>query len=92
MTLRYAQVTQQDLQREFHLARQNAAPPHRLPIPSIPTHPVTIDLLGIHQALAATRHLLEMYRRGLSDQNARRNSNVLIGASSLSLVNSITSL
>jgi site-specific recombinase XerD len=72
MTLRYVQVTQQDLQREFHLARQNAAPAHRLPIPSIPSHPLTIDLLGIHQALAATRHLLEMYRRGLSDQNARR--------------------
>ena len=72
MTLRYVQVTQQDLQREFHLARRNAAPPHRLPFPSIPSHPLTIDLLGIHQPLAATRQLLEMYRRGLSDQNARR--------------------
>ena len=36
MTLRYVQVTHQGLQREFHLARQNAAPPHRLPIASIP--------------------------------------------------------
>ncbi|HEX2715605.1 MAG TPA: tyrosine-type recombinase/integrase, partial [Candidatus Acidoferrales bacterium] len=29
MTLRYVLVTQQDLQREFHQARQNAAYPHR---------------------------------------------------------------
>ena len=36
MTLRYVQVTQQDLQREFHAARQNAARPHRLPTLSIP--------------------------------------------------------
>jgi len=58
MTLRYAEVTQQDLQREFHQARQNAVHPHRLP--------------GVRQALAATRHLLEMYRRQLGDEKIRR--------------------
>jgi hypothetical protein len=72
MTLRYVQVTQQDLQREFHLARQNAAPPHRLPTLPTLSHTTTADLPGIRQALAATRHLLEMYRRGLPDQKTWR--------------------
>jgi len=31
MTLRYVQVTQRDLQREFHLARQNAVQVHHVP-------------------------------------------------------------
>jgi len=30
------------------------------------------DIPGIRQAVAATRHLLEMYRRGLHDQKTRR--------------------
>jgi hypothetical protein len=30
------EVTQQDLQREFHQARQNAAHPHRLPTLALP--------------------------------------------------------
>jgi hypothetical protein len=30
MTLRYVEVTQQDLQREFHQARQNAGHSHRV--------------------------------------------------------------
>jgi hypothetical protein len=72
MTLRYVQVTQQDLQREFHAARQRAAQPHRVPVLAAPNCAPTADLPGIHQALAATRHLLEMYRRGLSDENTRR--------------------
>jgi integrase len=36
MTLRYVQVTQQDLQREFHQARENAAHRHRAPTLSLP--------------------------------------------------------
>jgi hypothetical protein len=71
MTLRYVQVTQLDLQREFHQARQNAELLYRLPTLPTLTH-TAADFPGIRQALAATRHLLEMYRRGLSDQNARR--------------------
>jgi hypothetical protein len=31
------------------------------------------DLPGIRRALTATRHLLEMYRRQLQDEKARRN-------------------
>jgi site-specific recombinase XerD len=74
MTLRYLQVTQQDLQREFHLARQNAAQPHLLPQLPVPcaTASLTADLTGIRQALAATRHLLEMFRRQLRDEDMHR--------------------
>ena len=72
MCLRYIQVTQQDLQREFHLARQNAAQPHSVPALPIPKGILSADLPGIREALAATRHLLEMYRRGLPDEKTRR--------------------
>jgi site-specific recombinase XerD len=72
MTLRYVQVTQQDLQREFHQARQKAASPHPLPTLSVPQGVQSADLAGIRQALAATRHLLEMYRRSLSQEQTQR--------------------
>jgi len=72
MTLLYVQVTQQDVQREFHQARQNAAHPYRLPTLSVPQVVHTADLPGIMQALAATRHLLEMYRRQVGDEKTRR--------------------
>lgn len=71
MTLRYVQVTQQDLQREFHQVRQNAAQPHRLPTLCVPPATHHADLPGIRQALATTRHLLEMYRRQLGDEKAK---------------------
>jgi site-specific recombinase XerD len=70
MTLRYLKVTQPDLQREFYKARQNTIQPYRLPPLSVST--ATADLPGIHQALAATRHLLEMYRRQLFNDKTRR--------------------
>jgi len=72
MTLLYVEVTQQDLQREFHQARQNAAHPHRLPTLALPKDMPSAGLPGIRQALEATRHLLEMYRRQLGDENIRR--------------------
>ena len=67
MTMRYVQVTQQDLQREFHAARQRAPHPHPVPVLSPPNCPTSADPAGIRQAIAATRHLLEMYRRHLDD-------------------------
>ena len=70
MTLRYLKVTQPDLQREFYRARHNTTQPYRIPSLSVST--ATSDLPGIRHALAATRHLLEMYRRQLSDVTARR--------------------
>ena len=72
MTLRYVEVSQHDLQREFHTARLNASKTHRLPIPSFPDYPATADLPGIRQTLAAARHLLEMYRRQLAHAKIQR--------------------
>jgi site-specific recombinase XerD len=72
MTLRYVLVTQQDLQREFHQARHNAAHPHRVPTLSLPKNIPSASLPGVCQALEATRHLLEMYRRQLSNETTRR--------------------
>jgi site-specific recombinase XerD len=72
MTLCYVQLTQQDLQREFHQARQKAAQLYRLPTLPLPNTVTRADLPGIRQTLAATRHLLEMYRRQLDDENAKR--------------------
>src|SRR5882672_130707 len=59
MTLRYLLVTQQDLQREFHLARLNTAPLHSIPKLPLPptTAPVQADIAAIHDAIAATQHL-----------------------------------
>ena len=39
---------------------------------SAPNSATSAGLPGIHQALAATRHLLEMYRRQLPDEKTRR--------------------
>jgi hypothetical protein len=72
MTLRYVQVTQPDLQREFHAARQRLHPPHPVPSLSATTSLHNAGIPGIHQALTATRHLLEMYRRSLIDEKIRR--------------------
>jgi site-specific recombinase XerD len=70
MTLRYLKVTQPDLQREFYRARHNTTQFYS--IPSLFVSTATADLPGIRQALAATRHLLEMYRRQLSDAKIHR--------------------
>lgn len=70
MTLRYLKVAQPDLQREFYRARHNTPLPYSLPSLSVST--ATPDLPGIRQAVAATRHLLEMYRRQFSDDKTRR--------------------
>jgi len=55
----YPQITQQDLQPESHLACQNVT--HRHLLPEL-TSSASSDPPGIRQALAATLHLLEMYR------------------------------
>jgi len=70
MTLRYLKITQPDLQREFYKARRNN--PQSYPLPSLSASAAAADVPGIRQALAAARHLLEMYRRQLSDDKIRR--------------------
>jgi len=72
MTLRYVQVTQEDLQREFHQARQNVTHPHRVPALAAPPDIPSAGLSTVCQALETTRHLLEMYRRQLGNENSRR--------------------
>jgi hypothetical protein len=65
MTLRYIEVVQLDLQREFHRARQNPVVLHsipQLPLPSLTTAPEHVDLVTIRQAIAATRHLLQLFQ------------------------------
>ena len=70
MTLRYVQVTQ--LTTRVPTARERAVQPHRAPVLSVPNSPAGADLPTIRQALAATRHLLEMYRRRLDDSKIQR--------------------
>jgi site-specific recombinase XerD len=74
MTMRYVQVTQLDLQREFHLARHRAIHQHH--VPRLPRASVELstrsDLPGIRDAITAARHILEMYRRQLQDEKARQ--------------------
>ena len=74
MTLRYLQVTQHDLQREFHLACQTIA--RRNLIPKLELYESSFsgssDLPGIRRALEGARHLLEMYRRQLTHEKSRR--------------------
>lgn len=73
MTMRYVEVMQLDLQREFHRARQNTASLHSIPqLPlSSPTTPAHADLSTIHEAIAATRYLLQLFHAQLQDPYAR---------------------
>jgi site-specific recombinase XerD len=67
MTLRYVGVTQLDLQREYHSARQNAVQP-RLPLLPIPKSVTAADPAAIGQALSTARHLLKLYCHELADE------------------------
>jgi integrase len=72
MTLEYLEITQQDLQREFELARshpRHLAPHTRTPHGVISPH---ADLATLIDSLHAAQHVLEMYRRCLADPSARR--------------------
>ena len=74
MTMRYLQVTQNDLQNEFRKARKNALQHHDLPQLAVPLDlsVATADLPGIRLSITATRHLLEMYRRQLHNEPVSR--------------------
>jgi site-specific recombinase XerD len=74
MTLRYVEVVQLDLQREFHRARQNTASLYsipQLPLPSS-TAPTRVDLAAIRQSIAATHHLLQLIQLQLEDKTRRK--------------------
>jgi site-specific recombinase XerD len=71
MTLRYAQITQQDLQREFYAARGKTTHSHR--VPELMNSTTTLPgFTGVQQAVHAARHLMEMVRRGLDNERQRR--------------------
>src|SRR6202011_3375395 len=68
MTMEYVEITQQDLQREFHLARSQ--PRHVAPPPKAPL--VTRDGIdGVIDSLLAAQHVLEMLRRALPNGASR---------------------
>ena len=72
MTLRYLELTQLDLQREFHQARSH--PRHLAPPPRVPA---TIssprsDLASLLDSFHAAQHILEMFRRTLPAGADRR--------------------
>ena len=71
MTLGYLEITQQDLQREFHLARSH--PRHLAPSPTVSsTAPPRADLASLIDSLKAVQHVLEMFRRSLAEDSPRR--------------------
>jgi site-specific recombinase XerD len=71
MTLRYVQITQADLQREYFAARLKAAERYAVPHLAASTAPIA-GPAGIRQALTTVRHLLEMYRRQLTNEKTSR--------------------
>jgi len=71
MTLEYLQITQQDLQREFHLARSH--PRHLAPARTVfSASPPRADLPSLIDSLKAAQHVLEMFRRSLAQDSPRR--------------------
>jgi hypothetical protein len=72
MTLRYLEITQPDLQREYHLALTN--PRHLVPTPRVRSisHSPTADLSSLLNAIHAVQQILEMFRRALPDGEQRR--------------------
>jgi integrase len=63
MTLRYVQITQKDLQREFHLAQR--CPRHLVPIPApLPAHdPDTIEPTTVLERFSVAIRVLDLYRQ-----------------------------
>jgi site-specific recombinase XerD len=71
MTLEYLEITQQDLQREFHLACSH--PRHLAPSRTVSTaSPPRADLPSLIDSLKAAQHVLEMFHRSLAEESPRR--------------------
>jgi hypothetical protein len=62
MTLRYVEITQQDLQRKFQMARQT--PRHLIPLPASlpPADPEVIDATVVVERLSTALRVLDLYR------------------------------
>ena len=76
MTMVYLDIALTDLQREFQRAR--AQPRHLVPQPRTQDIPARPGLEGVLNALLTAQHVVEMYRRALSDGPPRRCLNRLL--------------
>ena len=70
MTMQYLDVTLNDLQRAFELARSK--PRHLVPQPRASSAPFREGLDGVIDSLLAAQHVLEMFRRALPNGTSRR--------------------
>jgi integrase len=70
MTMRYVDVALTDLQREFQLARSK--PRHLVPQPKTPFTSIRAGLAGVLDSIVTAQHVLEMFRRSLADNDARK--------------------
>jgi site-specific recombinase XerD len=70
MTMQYLDVTLNDLQRAFELARSK--PRHLVPQPKMSSAPVREGLDGVIDSLLAAQHVLEMFRRSRPNDTSRR--------------------
>src|SRR6516225_11793534 len=70
MTMQYVDVALTDLQREFELARSK--PRHRVPQPKVTSAPLRSGLNGVLDSLRTAQHVLEMFRRTLTNRASRR--------------------
>ncbi len=73
MTMHYLDIAVPDLQREFH--RAQTQPRHLTPQPKTSGMSLCDGVDGIIQSILASQHLLEMFRRSLSDDATRRHLN-----------------
>ena len=69
MTMRYIEVTSNDLHTEFRLARSQ--PRHLAPHPKAPTISPRAGLDGVVESLLFAQHAIEMFRRSLPDGPSR---------------------
>jgi len=70
MTMRYVDVALTDLEREFQQARSK--PRYLAPQPKTLPAPARTGLDGIIDVLLAAQHLMEMFRRSLTNAKARK--------------------
>jgi hypothetical protein len=70
MTMLYLDVVLSDLQRELHRAHEH--PRHLAPQPASHSPSSRAGLDGVIDALLAAQHVMEMFRRDLSDGAPRR--------------------
>jgi site-specific recombinase XerD len=69
MTLRYVEVTQKDLQREFYRARHFLRHQIPLPAPAATADPDAADAPAVVERLSATIRLMDLYRQQINSNN-----------------------